>query len=271
MKEVFKRNGIYPIHFMWETGFFESLTDVIFNSRDRAEARVGGLSDFFDRVLESIARGPGTAVWRDMKWDADQSFKSTGGGRQALKVLLDGNSRRSKPLQVHLVGHSAGSILIAHLLDAVDAMNPLKTPVKSCSLMAPACTVDLFKKSYLPRIGKTGAASGVSKLWQYNLIDQREEDDSVGPYRKSLLYFVSNAFEDERKMPLLGMEKFKSEVPAKAGHKIHYAGRAPSITNSETHGGFDNDRKTMNDILKNILGQKPTPAKGFQPEDVTGY
>ena len=271
MKEVFKRNGIYPIHFMWETGFFESLTDVIFNSRQRAEARVGGISDFFDRVLESIARGPGTAIWRDMKWDADQSFKSSGGGRRAVKTLLDGNALRSKPLQVHLVGHSAGAILLAHLLDAMDVMNPLKTPVKSCSIMAPACTVDLYKKSYHPRVGKAGAASGIAKLWQYDLIDQREQDDSVGPYQKSLLYFVSNAFEDEKKMPLLGMEKFKDQVPGKAGYKIHYAGRAPAITDSDTHGGFDNDRKTMNDILKNILGAKPTPAKGFQPEDMTGY
>lgn len=271
MKEVFKRNGIYPIHFMWETGFLESLTDVIFNARAKTEARVGGVSDFFDRMMEAIARGPGTAVWRDMKWDADQSFRSSGGGRKAVKTLLEGNAKRSKPLKIHLVGHSAGSILLAHMLEAMGAMNPLSSPVSSVSIMAPACTVDLFKKSYLPRIGKSGAADGVSKLWQYNLIDQREQDDRVGPYQKSLLYFVSNAFEDERKMPLLGMETFGDLVPAKAGHTIHYAGRAPSITDSDTHGGFDNDRKTMNNILKNILGKKPTPAKGFQPEDMTGY
>lgn len=270
MKEVFKRNGIYPIHFMWETGFFESLTDVIFSSRDKAEERVGGLSDFFDRILESIARGPGTAIWRDMKWDAAQSFKATGGGRLAIKVLLDGNAKRSKPLDVHIVGHSAGSILLANMIDVMDGLNPLKVPIKSCSLMAPVCTVDLFEKSYHPKIGKTAAASGVTKLWQYNLIDQREQDDSVGPYRKSLLYFVSNAFEDRKKMPLLGMDKFQDQVSTKAGYKVYYAGR-DSITDSDTHGGFDNDRKTMNDILKNILGKKPTSANGFQPEDVIGY
>lgn len=271
MKEVFKRNGIYPIHFMWETGFYESLKDVIFNSKEKAEARVGGVSDFFDRMLEGLARGPGKAIWRDMKWDARQSFKSQGGGRQALKVLLDGNAKRNNPLKIHLVGHSAGSILLGHMLEAMNSMNSLSTPVTSCSLMAPACTVDLFKDVYHPRIGKAGAADGVKNLWQYNLIDQRELDDSVGPYRKSLLYFVSNAFEDAKKTPLLGMESFKKDVPAKTGHKIHYAGRSGSITDSKTHGGFDNDRKTMNDILKNILGKKPTAAKGFQPEDVTGY
>lgn len=271
MKKVFKLNGIYPIHFMWETGFFESLSDVILNSRDKAEARVGGVSDFFDRMFEAIARGPGTAIWRDMKWDAGQSFKAGGGGRKALKVLLEHNAKRSKPLQVHLIGHSAGSILIGHLLEAMDAMNPLKSPVKSCSLMAPACTVDLFKKSYHPRIGKTGAASGIAKLWQYNLIDHRELNDRVGPYQKSLLYFVSNAFEDQPKTPLLGMEEFAKHVPSKTGYKIHYAGRAASTTDSQTHGGFDNDRNTMNDILKNILGKSQKPAQGFQPEDMTGY
>ncbi len=271
MKEVFKRNGIYPIHFMWETGFFESLTDVVFSSRSRAEARVGGLSDFFDTALESFARKPGTAVWRDMKWDAWESFRAGGGGRKAVKALLKGNAQRSKPLQIHFVGHSAGSILLAHMLDAMDKMNPLKTPVASCSLMAPACTVDLFQKSYHPRIRKAGVASGVANLWQYNLIDQREQDDSVGPYRKSLLYFVSNAFEDQKEMPILGMDKFGKKVPGKKGYKVHFAGRASSMTDSHTHGGFDNDRQTMNDILKNVLGKKPSPANGFQPSDLVGY
>ncbi len=271
MKEVFKRNGIYPIHFMWETGFFETLTDVIFSASTKAEGRVGGFTDIWDRFLEAAARRPGRALWRDMKRDAELSFVANGGGRKAVQVLLKGNAKRDKPLKVHLVGHSAGSIFLAHMLGAMRAMNPLDAPVRSCSLMAPACTVDLFHSHIHPRVGQTGAADGVEKLWQYNLINQREEDDSVGPYRKSLLYFVSNAFEDSKKMPLLGMENFKDEFTQKADHTIHYAGRGASITDSQSHGGFDNDRATMNNILKNILGKKPSAAKGFQPEDVTGY
>lgn len=199
MKEVFKRNGIYPIHFMWETGFFETLSDVIFSSNAKAEARVGSASDFFDRMLEFAARSPGRAIWRDMKRDAAQCFTNTGGGTEALKVLLKGNARRKHPLKIHLIGHSAGAILLGHLLAKLNTVNPLKEPVQSCSLMAPACTIDLFKDFFLPRIGELGSASGIAKLSQYNLIDQREQDDSVGPYRKSLLYFVSNAFEEKRK------------------------------------------------------------------------
>jgi len=272
MKEVFKRNRIYPVHFMWETGFYETLSDIIFSASAKAEARVGGISDFFDRVLEVAARGAGRAIWRDMKRDAEKSFSGSGGGRHALESLLKGNAKRSKPLQIHLIGHSAGSILLGYMLKTLDTVNPLKSPISSCSLMAPACTIDLFHKLYEPNIGKAGSASGLAKLWQYNLIDQREQDDSVGPYRKSLLYFVSNAFEDEKATKLLGMEIFAKELTLKKDHTIHYAGRsAASITDSESHGGFDNDRATMNNILKNILGKRPSPSNGFQPEDMKGY
>lgn len=268
LKEVFKRNGIYPIHFMWETGFLETLKDVIFNSKSKAQARVGGVGDFWDRALESFARGPGTALWRDMKWDAEESFKASGGGRAALKLLLDGNAKRNTPLKVHLVGSSAGAIFLGHLLDAMANINPSQTPAQSCSLMAPACTVDFFTAKYQPRIGQTNTRDGLKTLVQYNLIDQRERDDTTGPYRKSLLYFVSNAFEDRRKMPLLGMEKFCDGLPSHSAHDLHYAGRARKITDSHSHGGFDNDRKTMNHILETILGAKPSTAKGFQEEDM---
>ncbi len=51
MQEVYKRNGIYPFHFMREIGFFETLKDIIFTSKSKVEARVGGLSDIFIECL----------------------------------------------------------------------------------------------------------------------------------------------------------------------------------------------------------------------------
>ncbi len=272
MKEVFKRNGIYPIHFMWETGFFETLGDVLRNASSRTEAQVGSpIADISDRILERLAGGPGRAIWRDMKGDAERSFAAASGGKAAVGVILKGNAKRSKPLGIHCVGHSAGSIFLANMLGAMGTMNPLKDPVQTCSLMAPACTIDLFNADFAPNIGKADAATGVRKLIQYSLIDQRELDDSVGPYRKSLLYFVSRAFEDAKNMPLLGMQIHSDSLTLKAGHKIRFAGRAPVVTDSKTHGGFDNDRATMNDILKSILGKKPTPAKAFSQEDLEGF
>lgn len=271
MKEVFKRNGIYPIHFMWETGFFETLGDVIFGSSAKAESRVGGFTDFTDKVIEFFARKPGRSIWRDIKGDTERSFATGAGGRKAVKILLDGNAKREKPLNIHLVGHSAGAIFLGQMVKKMNTMNKLKTPIASCSLMAPACTIDFFNGHYAKAIGGTSQASDIAALHQYNLIDQREKDDAVGPYRKSLLYLVSRAFEDEKKMPILGMEKHAKSLSLKPDHKIHYAGRGRSISDSETHGGFDNDRATMNTILKNILGKKPSPAKGFQPKDMCGY
>ena len=274
MKKVFKRNGIYPVHFMWETEFFENLGDVISSSNDKASARVGGFSDGLDRMFEFFARGLGKVIWKEMKSDAEISFMPKAGGSEALKMLLAANEKRQEPLHIHLVGHSAGSILIAHLLEAIKTMGLQqdKTHIKTCSLMAPACTVDLFNTHYAPRIGATTMAGGIGKLYQYNLTDQREQDDRIKiVYFKSLLYLVSNAFEDKKKMPLLGMEKFLAGLPRNPNHIIKYAGRDTGFTDSKTHDGFDSDALTMNDILKNILGHVPPTGKEFQPDDLEGY
>ena len=72
-------------------------------------------------------------------------------------------------------------------------------------------------------------------------------------------------------MPLLGMEKFLEDLPGNPNHIIKYAGRDTGFTDSKTHGGFDSDALTMNDILKNILGDVPPTGKEFQPDDLEGY
>jgi hypothetical protein len=108
--------------------------------------------------------------------------------------------------------------------------------------------------------------------------DQAERDDSVGPYGKSLLYLVSNAFEGRRAVPILGMEKFlgaDEEVKrlvqrTVGGHPVLVlAGRAQgaaSTSKSATHGGFDNDPSTLNSILRRILGGEP--ARAFTSRDL---
>ena len=106
---------------------------------------------------------------------------------------------------------------------------------------------------------------------QYILSDVGERDDTVGPYGKSLLYLVSNAFERKREAAILGMERFisgKSQDPNKelvdtevealfsktingwpslivAGTGARNTRLSPSLSRSEAHGGFDNDEYTM--------------------------
>ena len=86
-----------------------------------------------------------------------------------------------------------------------------------------------------------------------------------------MLYLVSKAFEEVRNTPLLGMQRDagggESKVPRL---RVDYSrGRAPGAnprTTSETHGGFDNDVATMNDVLRTILGN--TPPHPFEQSDL---
>jgi hypothetical protein len=110
------------------------------------------------------------------------------------------------------------------------------------------------------------------------LSDQGERDDNVGPYGKSLLYLVSNAFEGRREAPILGMQRFIEPVPGKRVQPdpdlvklfarpvdgrpaVIVAGvesaDPASRSKSRTHGGFDNDEWTMNSVLRRILGDEP--------------
>jgi hypothetical protein len=87
----------------------------------------------------------------------------------------------------------------------------------------------------------------------------------VGPYGKSLLYLVSNAFEGKRDIPLLGMQRFLEKDPALKAVFAKAANGFPSlvvagvngpehsVSRSESHGGFDNDPATMNSLLCRIL------------------
>jgi len=268
MRDVYKRNGIYPVHIMWETGFTEELTDVLADTFSRSQDRVGAGRDMLDWAIERFSGGIGKRLWRQMKVDAKRPFEGGRNGGTAIKMLLDENAKAKNPMSVHLVGHSAGSILAGELLGAMPAMGHGTGAVHSCNLLAPACTIDFYDAAYRPALGAGGV---VQKLVQYSLIDSRELDDTVGPYGKSLLYFVSRAFEEERKTPLLGMEKYAGDMDRPGNHEIFYAGRDRKQTDSPSHGGFDNDRSTMNDVLATILGKKPSRADGFQDHELTGY
>jgi hypothetical protein len=48
---------------------------------------------------------------------------------------------------------------------------------------------------------------------------------------------------------------------------VHYADGTPNkITESTSHGGFDNDVATMNSLLRTILGAEPTSGNLFTKE-----
>ncbi len=278
MKETFKKNGIYPYHFMYDTGLMEEVGDIIFRRSESAMERTGGFSDWSDNLLEWAAQVPGRALWREMKRGAALPFEPEKAGSQAMSAFIKELTRASgTKLKLHIAGHSTGAILLANLLASMSNLdNPPR--IQSCSLLAPACTLDLFRSHYLPLLDTANGNFGIDFMQVFNLNKKLELDDQVGGvYRKSLLYFVSNSFEEETPEQLLGMKEYtdslmEEQVVSNLGDrfKIFYSNGQPDDspegddhsvpvvpTASSTHGGFDNDKNTMNSVLTTILGEEP--------------
>ena len=137
--------------------------------------------------------------------------------------------------------------------------------IASVSLLAPAATVDLFKRAYIPALA--GGTFAVDMMHVYNLTDAVEQDDNVGMvYRKSLLYLVSRAFEEQIDPPeaLLGMQRYSKHLEKLHPRSLFFRysnGRSGANvhTASTSHGGFDNDPATMNSVLKTVLGKSSIP------------
>ncbi|MBW2163936.1 MAG: C1 family peptidase [Deltaproteobacteria bacterium] len=266
MKEVFKANSIYPYHFMYDTGLMEEIKDVLLRKRGKTEARVGAISDWWDKKVEQATRKPGRALWREMKLGAGRPFDPARAGSQVISDIV-GAVRSNPNLKLHLAGHSTGAILMANLLGCA-AREFDQVRIESISLLAPACTCDLFESHYRPHLnGETSVDIGDMSV--YNLNENLELDDNVAQvYRKSLLYLVSRAFEDNTVAPILGMKKYSEAVEAQKLSFIYSEGDVEKTPRSasQSHGGFDNDIATMNDILHRIL--RVGPERLFTKQDL---
>lgn len=261
MRDVFRVNRIYPFHVMYDTGILEELKDVIRTRGERSDERVGGVGDWWDQLLERLARRAGRALWREMKFGASSGFTENRAGVQTLKAFTEVLSKdNGLKFKLHVVGHSTGAILMAHLLSAIQDLAP-KLRISSCSLLAPAATVDLFNTHYKPIIATPAGQFGIDEMTIYNLNEKLELEDSVGPYRKSLLYFVSRSFEEDATAPILGMQLYSKKLQqAVPGLEFVYSEGDPAReprSLSKVHGGFDNDPATLNDLMRRVLGKKP--------------
>jgi pimeloyl-ACP methyl ester carboxylesterase len=273
LKDGFKRNGIYPYHIMYDTGLAEELKDIIKRALGFAQERAGAFTDWTDGIIEDAVRKPVTLIWEEMKSDAKLPFeKKNSDGARAIQALAEALVKTDK--KIHLVGHSTGGVLLGYLLRALDRLGRPNL-VASCSLMAPACTIEFYKKEYEPRLGRGGRNSPVvrlPKLTIYNLSEKLEEDDNVAKaYRKSLLFLVSRALERARHKPILGMQIYSKALEAKPGLELIYSDGQRGPSQSSSHGGFDNDENTMNDILKTILGRPAKQKNRFKHKEMRGY
>ena len=124
MKETFKANGIYPYHFMYDTGILEELKDVVVRRRTSRGTRRRH-RDWTDRLLEWATRIPGRALWREMKDGARLPFLPERAGSETLAIWLTEMARKnSARLKIHICGHSTGAILLARLLETMEDLAP---------------------------------------------------------------------------------------------------------------------------------------------------
>jgi hypothetical protein len=282
----FAANGTYPLFLTWRTGPTEILASILEDELKKVPRPEGDaglfervketVAEVLDRTIEVLARPATKPIWSEMKQNASSSAED-GRGCALLAEALAALNTQVGDLEIHLVGHSAGSILLGHLLDLLPR-HGLK--VATCHLYAPACTVRFALDHYVPAI--QNAVLDGKQLRIHLLSEENEICDTVGPYRKSLLYLVSRALESCHKMPILGLaQAFDAKFNRKwhdteqaslkswqkfwsaAGVKLNVVGDKQVPTGSlgrliqATHGSFDNDATTIEATLRAITGAAP--------------
>ncbi len=282
---------VYPISFVWHSDYWSTLTNMLQDAlrRRRPEGALDAARDFLldrlDDTLEILARGlTGKASWDEMKENALAATAAGGGARIALEHLAALAARM--PLEVHVVGHSAGSIFMAPVVRMLTAAGATVRSgwlagepgyglrIATCTLWAPAATLDLFKQAYLPAIRD----GGIGRFALFALSDKAEQDDHCARiYNKSLLYLVSRSFEAGafgEGTPLLGMEKWiaadatvRQLFTSGAADLVFSPNDAPTgsvaASRSVEHGGFDDDQATVQATLARVLAASSAhaPAK----------
>lgn len=272
-------NHVYPLFFIWKTGLFEAIGQLLSRSRAVARPATRDLWDYTtDPVIEAMARAlGGLDIWSSMKRSAERAVDKPDGGAfyvaEKLKAFCEANAG---DVEVHAVGHSAGAIFQAHFVPA--CLEQGVPEFRTLTFLAPAIRVDSFKEQLTQAPASPGAARslrpGIGHLAVFTMRKDLElADTCAGIYHKSLLYLIHHALEPEERVPILGLEvslRADRDLPALFGLGGKPPGRADvvwattddrtgrSASWSRSHGGFDNDAPTMNSVLRRVCGLRDT-------------
>lgn len=263
-----RANKVYPIFFIWETGFAETLRQLVDEAMNRSRLPgARGVMDWLtdnvtDKVIEDISRvAGGPLIWGGMKSSAELASAPGNGADYVADKMAELMAQHPDHIEVHAAGHSAGSIFQTHFLPSLSARN---TPVKSVHYLAPAVRNDLFTQNIAPLLGQ-----GIDSLTLFTMNKQREKADAVASvYHKSLLYLVSRALEGQSDTPILGLEEslrrdattrslFGLQGTPSALAQVVWSPTPDSQSgNGSTalsHSDFDDDPHTMESVLRRML------------------
>jgi hypothetical protein len=285
---------VYPVSFIWHSDLWATITNILQDAirQRRPEGILDSSKDFMlnrlDDALEPLARSlMGKVLWDEMKENAVRASELEDGG---ARIAMDEIARlaKSEEIEINIVSHSAGSIFeapIVRLLTSparaissgyMKGQRGYGLTVETCTLWAPACTIQLFKDAYVPAIRE----SRIKRFALFTLTDAAEQDDSCANiYHKSLLYMVANALEQNLRIPsspdhpgtpMLGMEKFirqdreVSDLFKRSNADwILAPNTAPDSSQKSStahhHGDFDDDQPTVDSTFARI-----TSAAGQQ-------
>ncbi len=282
---------VYPLSFIWKTDFWTTLQYMLADAlgRRRPEGFLDSSKDFMldrlDDALEPLTRAlGGKAEWDEMKENAIAATAAAEGGARKVARYIAELRQNGQLDELHLVGYSAGSIYLAplvHLLTAGPTTTVFRDArglgqhVDTVTLWAPAITMDLFLHNYLPAI----ADGSIGRFRLFTLTDEAEQaDNCANIYHKSLLYLVSQAFEERPHIPLVregeplaGMEKWVRTVPElmslfrdKQADWIRAPNAEPmgkaGASRARSHADFDDDEATVRATLAGILALRQTKA-----------
>src|SRR5207253_1793879 len=113
------KNHVYPIHFVWETGLFETIGQILQSTRQRAAA--AGARDIFDFTTDPLVEAAarilgGVKIWSGMKRSAELSSADDGGARYVADKLKQFCDAHQGEIKLYAAGHSAGAIFHAHFI-----------------------------------------------------------------------------------------------------------------------------------------------------------
>lgn len=212
-------NGVYPIHFIWHSGLWDTLGDLLADHLGEldapatsttvptlddpgttANAAVTAATDFTDELIEVLLRSiGGPAVWGAMKDNARRASESGGGAAYvaaALQAYLEVESAT-----IHAAGFSAGANFHRYFVPAV--VRDGRASFETCSLLVPSLCTESFKAGLAPLLG-----TGIKSLALFGMQEELALADNVfGLYRKSLLYLIKGALNPTSGTPLVGLQE----------------------------------------------------------------
>jgi len=236
----------FPVFLMWESDLLSQLRDLLAGVAEAAARPAGVVQEWWDQRLERLLAGPGTLLWDEMKRNAAAiSSGAHAGGRMFFDALARSNAAARYRLRVHLVGHSAGSIALAFLVDRLAAR---EWDFETLTFLAPAIRVERFEERVRPWL----EAGRIRRFVEFHLTDAAERADpsmrGLLGYSHSLLCLVSRAFEGPREAPILGMQRwFPADLARMPPVRVVIA---PSeASGATTHAAFDEDGATMASVI----------------------